>query len=152
MTQSLTHLYSKMLLLQVLAASPSAPTTDKQERNMPRPWQDFLSSYLKTSQKCFFYSITFWKEYKLVSPGWLVSLALQAREPCCKPGVGSGIKIVQGIFPNCCFGHFLRRGASLNALFLSSVDLLSVLVDIPQLHLLSKLIGHLSWHEVPLER
>ena len=32
-----TYLYSKMLLLQVLAASPSAPRTDKQERNMPRP-------------------------------------------------------------------------------------------------------------------
>ena len=56
MTQSLTHLYSKMLLLQVLAASPSAPTTDKQERNMPRPWQNFLSSYLKTSQKCFLFN------------------------------------------------------------------------------------------------
>ena len=35
----LNHLYSKMLLLQVLAASPSAPRTDKQERNMPRPWK-----------------------------------------------------------------------------------------------------------------
>ena len=35
-----TYLYSKMLLLQVLAASPSAPRTDKQERNMPRPWKN----------------------------------------------------------------------------------------------------------------
>ena len=37
MATVVAHLYSKMLLLQVLAASPSAPSTDKQEKNMPRP-------------------------------------------------------------------------------------------------------------------
>ena len=32
-----------MLLLQDLAASPSAPRTDKQERNIPRPWKYILN-------------------------------------------------------------------------------------------------------------
>ena len=41
-----------MLLLQDLAASPSAPWTDKQERNIPKPWK-----YVLAELKIFFFKI-----------------------------------------------------------------------------------------------
>ena len=66
-----------MLLLQDLAASPSAPRTDKQERNIPKPWKYILAE-LKIQYK---------PDENLALLGLLVNLAPPARAQYCRPGI-----------------------------------------------------------------
>ena len=58
-----------MLLLQDLAASPSAPRTDKQERNIPKPWKYILAElkifFFKINQTKIWPHLVYWRVWHL---------------------------------------------------------------------------------------
>ena len=58
-----------MLLLQDFAASPSAPMTDKQERNIPKPWKYVLAEnnifFFKIKQTKIWPHLVYWRVWHL---------------------------------------------------------------------------------------